>query len=173
MWPLSEVWREPIILGWTLCMRSFPTLWYIVFDLSWHRKIIGFPCAQFGLQEIGQNAEVLPILEHVRPGGGFKPHFLLTEKVLVNGKHISIPYLTSIRAPSPPGVDLVEGTCFWAHRSSWFYLVDQPCCQNFGYHTCCWFWCSVELCQVLDWKRWSVCKAILPFHPSFSTWGGD
>jgi len=49
-------------------------------------QIVGFPCAQFGLQEIGSEAEILNCLKHVRPGNGYPgPNFPLTKKVLING----------------------------------------------------------------------------------------
>eukprot|EP01127_Copromyxa_protea_P004963 TRINITY_DN14774_c0_g1_i1.p1 TRINITY_DN14774_c0_g1~~TRINITY_DN14774_c0_g1_i1.p1 ORF type:complete len:187 (+),score=35.96 TRINITY_DN14774_c0_g1_i1:31-591(+) len=47
--------------------------------------IIGFPCSQFGHQEIAANHEILNVLKYVRPGNGFAPEFPLTQKVLVNG----------------------------------------------------------------------------------------
>jgi len=47
--------------------------------------VIGFPCNQFGHQENSKNDEILNVLKHVRPGGGFEPAFDLTEKVEVNG----------------------------------------------------------------------------------------
>ncbi|CAK8671602.1 unnamed protein product [Clavelina lepadiformis] len=47
--------------------------------------VLGFPCNQFGLQEPGHNSEILPILEHVRPGRGYVPNFPLFEKLEVNG----------------------------------------------------------------------------------------
>jgi len=47
--------------------------------------VVGFPCNQFGHQENSSNAEILNVLKHVRPGGGFEPNFELTEKIEVNG----------------------------------------------------------------------------------------
>uniref|UniRef100_F6X863 Glutathione peroxidase n=1 Tax=Ciona intestinalis TaxID=7719 RepID=F6X863_CIOIN len=49
--------------------------------------VLGFPCNQFGLQEPGANSEILKILEHVRPGGGFQPNFPMFEKLEVNGEN--------------------------------------------------------------------------------------
>ncbi|PWA16239.1 hypothetical protein CCH79_00004558 [Gambusia affinis] len=51
-----------------------------------HRLVVlGFPCNQFGYQENCTNGEILHSLQHVRPGGGFKPNFTLFEKCDVNG----------------------------------------------------------------------------------------
>uniref|UniRef100_A0A4W4EQQ0 Glutathione peroxidase n=1 Tax=Electrophorus electricus TaxID=8005 RepID=A0A4W4EQQ0_ELEEL len=47
--------------------------------------ILGFPCNQFGLQEPGNNHEILPTLKYVRPGNGFVPNFQLFERGDVNG----------------------------------------------------------------------------------------
>uniref|UniRef100_A0A670IFL3 Glutathione peroxidase n=1 Tax=Podarcis muralis TaxID=64176 RepID=A0A670IFL3_PODMU len=47
--------------------------------------VLGFPCNQFGKQEPGTNAEILPGLRYVRPGGGFVPNFQLFQKGDVNG----------------------------------------------------------------------------------------
>uniref|UniRef100_A0A671WLC7 glutathione peroxidase n=1 Tax=Sparus aurata TaxID=8175 RepID=A0A671WLC7_SPAAU len=51
-----------------------------------HRLVVlGFPCNQFGYQENCSNGEILNSLQHVRPGGGFKPSFTIFEKCDVNG----------------------------------------------------------------------------------------
>lgn len=47
--------------------------------------VLGCPCNQFGHQENGKNEEILAMLKHIRPGGGFEPNFDLTEKMEVNG----------------------------------------------------------------------------------------
>ncbi|NWW30121.1 GPX1 peroxidase, partial [Panurus biarmicus] len=49
-------------------------------------QVLGFPCNQFGHQENCTNDEILPMLEHVRPGNGYKPNFIMFEKCEVNGK---------------------------------------------------------------------------------------
>jgi len=49
-------------------------------------QILGFPCNQFGLQENFKNEDILPLLEFVRPGHGYKPRFPLTQRVHVNGE---------------------------------------------------------------------------------------
>lgn len=48
--------------------------------------VLGFPCNQFGKQEPGDNAEILPGLKYVRPGGGFVPNFQIFQKGDVNGE---------------------------------------------------------------------------------------
>jgi len=49
--------------------------------------IVGFPCTQFGLQEIAQESEILNCVKFVRPGNGYPgPNFPLSGKILVNGK---------------------------------------------------------------------------------------
>jgi len=47
--------------------------------------IVGFPSAQFLNQEPGSPEEILNAIHFVRPGNGFVPKFLLTQKVEVNG----------------------------------------------------------------------------------------
>jgi len=47
--------------------------------------IFGFPCPQFINQEPGHNDEILNCLKYVRPGGGYVPRFMLSEKIMVNG----------------------------------------------------------------------------------------
>jgi len=46
---------------------------------------IGVPCNQFARKEPGNDEEILQALQHVRPGNGFKPNFLMTSKLDVNG----------------------------------------------------------------------------------------
>lgn len=64
--------------------------------------IIGCPCNQFGHQENLNGEEIYQSLRHIRPGKGFEPAFMLTEKVEVNGANahalfnflrITLPYL--------------------------------------------------------------------------------
>jgi len=47
--------------------------------------VLGFPCGQFGHQEIGNDSEIRACLKHVRPGDGFEPKFPLMKKGDVNG----------------------------------------------------------------------------------------
>ncbi|KFQ51324.1 Glutathione peroxidase 1, partial [Nestor notabilis] len=63
---------------------------------------LGFPCNQFGFQENGTNEEILNILKHVRPGGGFEPNFTLFQKCQVNGTdtHPVFAYL-KLHLPTP------------------------------------------------------------------------
>ncbi|KAG8436189.1 hypothetical protein GDO86_007335, partial [Hymenochirus boettgeri] len=49
-------------------------------------QVLAFPCNQFGHQENSSNQEILNILKHVRPGGGYEPNFPVFEKCDVNGE---------------------------------------------------------------------------------------
>ncbi|KYO28143.1 glutathione peroxidase 3 [Alligator mississippiensis] len=66
--------------------------------------ILGFPSNQFGKQEPGQNAEILPALKYVRPGGGFAPNFQLFQKGDVNGEKEQKVY-TFLKNSCPPVVE--------------------------------------------------------------------
>lgn len=75
--------------------------------------MIGFPCTQFGHQEIAQNSEILNVLKYVRPGDGFEPNFPLTEKVAVNGPeaHLVWAWLkNACPAPAPSGSAYLSNT---------------------------------------------------------------
>ena len=48
--------------------------------------IIGCPCNQFGHQENLDENEILKSLKFVRPGKGYRPKFLISEKLEVNGE---------------------------------------------------------------------------------------
>jgi len=62
--------------------------------------IFGFPCAQFVNQEPGVNAEILNCLKYVRPGNGYVPHFMLSEKIDVNGDQVH-PLYTFLKGICP------------------------------------------------------------------------
>jgi glutathione peroxidase len=47
--------------------------------------VLGFACNQFGLQENSDNEEILDMVKHIRPGGGFEPNFPIFEKIICNG----------------------------------------------------------------------------------------
>ena len=61
-------------------------------------------------QENNTSAELLPLLEHVRPGGGFKPKYHLTEKVEVNGAGAD-PLWKFLRASIPMPADQSTDDC--------------------------------------------------------------
>jgi len=64
--------------------------------------VLGFPCNQFGDQENCENDEIMKALEHVRPGGGFKPLATMFQKVAVNGsEENSIFTFLKSSLPSP------------------------------------------------------------------------
>jgi glutathione peroxidase len=63
--------------------------------------IIGFPCNQFARQEPGANAEeIFNCIKYVRPGKGFEPNFILTEKIEVNGE-TEYPLYTFLKESCP------------------------------------------------------------------------
>uniref|UniRef100_A0A914AC48 Glutathione peroxidase n=1 Tax=Patiria miniata TaxID=46514 RepID=A0A914AC48_PATMI len=64
-------------------------------------EILAFPCNQFRLQEPGSNSEIMPLLQHVRPGGGYVPNFPMFEKLEVNGESEHALY-TRLKSVCPP-----------------------------------------------------------------------
>ncbi|MBN3281602.1 GPX3 peroxidase, partial [Polyodon spathula] len=63
--------------------------------------ILGFPSNQFGMQEPGENNEILSTLKYIRPGGGFVPNFQLFQKGAINGQHEQKVY-TFLKNSCPP-----------------------------------------------------------------------
>jgi len=80
-----------------------------------HLRIFGFPCNQFGVQEPGQNSEILNGLKYVRPGNGFVPNFPLSKKLDVNGakEHKLFTFLKS-RCPAPDGLISMQKNGLWS-----------------------------------------------------------
>lgn len=76
--------------------------------------ILGFPSNQFGKQEPGENSEILAIIKHVRPGGGFIPKFQLFEKGDVNGDKEQKVF-TFLKNACPPTTELMgqPARLFW------------------------------------------------------------
>lgn len=79
-------------------------------------SILAVPCNQFGHQNQCTDEEVLLSLEHVRPGGGFKPAFTLAAKCEVNGsdEHDAFAFLKrSLPTPADDcggnGADFING----------------------------------------------------------------
>ncbi|XP_014250288.1 glutathione peroxidase 6-like [Cimex lectularius] len=67
--------------------------------------VLGFPCNQFGLQEPGKNyTEITKGVEYVRPGNGFKPNFMLMQKLEVNGENEN-GFFTFLKKHCPPTRD--------------------------------------------------------------------
>ncbi len=64
-------------------------------------EIIATPCNQFGLQEPGDNPEILNGLKFVRPGGGYVPSFPVFAKIDVNGAS-EHPLYTHLKSSCPP-----------------------------------------------------------------------
>jgi len=63
-------------------------------------EILAFPCNQFGHQCNESAAEMLNMLEHVRPGNGFKFSGKLFKKVKVNGRN-EHPLFTFLKRAKP------------------------------------------------------------------------
>jgi len=72
-------------------------------------EIIGNPCNNFGLQEPGTNAEIPNAFQYVRPGGGYIPNFVLTQKIEVNGL-MEIPLYTYLKDYCPPTKERIADT---------------------------------------------------------------
>ncbi|KAL4237734.1 glutathione peroxidase gpx1 [Mactra antiquata] len=73
--------------------------------------ILGFPCNQFGHQENGSGEEIYQSLRHIRPGGGYEPHFHMMEKCEVNGKnaHPIFEFLRNrLQSPCDDGISLMN-----------------------------------------------------------------
>uniref|UniRef100_W5MXS6 Glutathione peroxidase n=2 Tax=Lepisosteus oculatus TaxID=7918 RepID=W5MXS6_LEPOC len=86
--------------------------------------VLGVPCNQFGYQENCKNEEILNSLKYVRPGNGFVPDFLLTQKVDVNGKDAH-PLFTFLKEqlpyPSDDNLSLMTDPK---------YIIWSPVCRN-------------------------------------------
>uniref|UniRef100_A0A8C4T8L4 Glutathione peroxidase n=2 Tax=Erpetoichthys calabaricus TaxID=27687 RepID=A0A8C4T8L4_ERPCA len=76
--------------------------------------ILGFPSNQFGLQEPGNNEEILQGLKYVRPGKDYVPNFQLFQKGLVNGQNEQKVF-TFLKSACPPAGDNFGDTkkLFW------------------------------------------------------------
>jgi glutathione peroxidase len=107
--------------------------------------IIGCPCNQFGHQENLNGEEIYQSLRHIRPGKGFEPAFMLTEKVEVNGANahalfnflrITLPYpcdrtlLDEMSAPS--------GVFSHPMRLIWMPVTRADVSWNFEKVRCCY-----------------------------------
>uniref|UniRef100_A0A8C5TB65 Glutathione peroxidase 1 n=1 Tax=Malurus cyaneus samueli TaxID=2593467 RepID=A0A8C5TB65_9PASS len=87
-------------------------------------QVLGFPCNQFGHQENGTNDEILPMLEHVRPGNGYKPNFIMFEKCEVNGKNAH-PVFTFLKEALPFPHD--DPSSLMTNPQ---YIIWSPVCRN-------------------------------------------
>ena len=78
--------------------------------------VLGFPCNQHGHQTQEKDFEILDVLKHVRPGGGYEPNFEMFSKIDVNGagEHAVFSFL---KGALPFPVDDVggEGADFVVH----------------------------------------------------------
>ncbi|NXK94482.1 GPX1 peroxidase, partial [Formicarius rufipectus] len=87
-------------------------------------QVLGFPCNQFGHQENGTNDEILPMLQHVRPGNGYKPNFMMFEKCEVNGKDAH-PLFTFLKEALPFPHD--DPSSLMTNPQ---YIIWSPVCRN-------------------------------------------
>jgi len=105
--------------------------------------IAAFPCNQFGLQEPGDNDELLNGIKYVRPGNGFIPNFEIFAKLEVNGEteHPMYAFLKK-SCPSPSDVigDAKE-EMFWTPikttDASWNFekfLADDKGIPRYRFH---------------------------------------
>lgn len=70
-------------------------------------SILAFPTNQFGHQENNNSDELLPLLEHIRPGNGFKPLMDIFAKIQVNGENED-PLFTFLKQQLPAPHDNPE-----------------------------------------------------------------
>jgi len=67
---------------------------------------LGFPSNQFGHQTNNKAHEIVPQLQHIRPGNGFTPNFPIFQRADVNGEK-ELPVFTYLKSklPLPVGGD--------------------------------------------------------------------
>uniref|UniRef100_A0A8V5GCY4 Glutathione peroxidase 1 n=1 Tax=Melopsittacus undulatus TaxID=13146 RepID=A0A8V5GCY4_MELUD len=87
-------------------------------------QVLAFPCNQFGHQENATNEEILLSLEHVRPGKGYKPNFIMFEKCEVNGKNAH-PLFTFLKEALPFPHD--DPSSLMTNPQS---IIWSPVCRN-------------------------------------------
>jgi len=77
--------------------------------------IIATPSNQFQLQEPASKMEILNGLQYMRPGGGFQPNFIMTNKLDVNGEdmHDMFKYLKNSCPISPQDEFSQKGSLFY------------------------------------------------------------
>lgn len=76
---------------------------------------LAIPCNNFGLQEPGDNEDILNGIRTVRPGGGFVPNYRVAGKLEVNGAN-EVPLYTFIKArcPSPQAFIADTEQIYWS-----------------------------------------------------------
>ncbi|XP_009083287.1 PREDICTED: glutathione peroxidase 1-like, partial [Acanthisitta chloris] len=74
--------------------------------------------------ENATNDEILPMLEHVRPGNGYKPNFIMFEKCEVNGKN-EHPLFTFLKEALPFPHD--DPSSLMTNPQ---YIIWSPVCRN-------------------------------------------
>uniref|UniRef100_H0WUJ7 Glutathione peroxidase n=1 Tax=Otolemur garnettii TaxID=30611 RepID=H0WUJ7_OTOGA len=129
--------------------------------------VLGFPCNQFGKQEPGDNAEILPGLKYVRPGGGFVPNFQLFEKGDVNGER-ELKVFTFLKHACPHPSEIL---------SSFKYISWEP----IKVHDVRWnfekFLVGPNGVPVMRWSHWATVSTVksdilayLKQFKNFGTW---
>jgi glutathione peroxidase len=94
--------------------------------------ILGCPCNQFGHQENLNEDEILRSLKYVRPGRGYIPNFLITEKVNVNGSNES-PLFKILKRQKSRCADKKQGGMIMAdpHNILWKPVRSDDIAWNF------------------------------------------
>lgn len=112
------------------------------FAASGNFEILAFPSNQFGLQDWPTDAELMPVLKNVRPGGGFVPKYKYASKLEVNGENEDALF-TFIKSSCPGTVDRIgdQSMMFWNPVSrndlSWNFekiLIDKKGKPRFRHH---------------------------------------
>jgi len=112
------------------------------FNATGKFEILAVRCNQFGLQDWPSDAELLPVLKHVRPGGGFVPKYKYASKLEVNGEneHALFTFLKSSCAATVNRIG-AKGMMFWdpIYQSdlTWNFekfLVDKTGKPRFRHH---------------------------------------
>lgn len=77
--------------------------------------VLALPTNNFGLQEPGENGDILNGIKHVRPGGGFEPNYRVAGKLEANGANES-PLYTHIkeRCPNPQNMITDTEQIYWS-----------------------------------------------------------
>jgi len=105
--------------------------------------VAAFPCNQFGLQEPGENHELMNGLKYVRPGYGFVPNFQVFAKLEVNGEkeHPMYTFLKSVCAPPTDLIGDAKEEMFWTpirtRDATWNFekfLVDAMGIPRYRFH---------------------------------------
>ena len=95
---------------------------------------LGFPTNQFGKQTNEKDWELLPMLKHVRPGGGFEPNFPIFTKTEANGAGASRMFAflrNSVKFPSDDFNGQGADHMFAAEKVIWTPVTRTDLSWNF------------------------------------------